>query len=273
MQFNTEEYILNADFCKSNTDTRRFHNQDNLRPSVFYNLRESALSNIFLVFDLGLVDFKEAWQFQKKVFEDVKSGLFKSALILCQHYPVVTLGRQALKENIRVCEYELKNMGIGVYKIERGGDVTYHGPGQVVAYPVFNLNWFKKDIHLYLRQLEEVIIDFLSDFGIQGSRYEGLTGVWIDGKKIASIGIAIRNWVSFHGLSINIKKDDLENFGLIRPCGMEIEMTALEKVLERELDIDNIKGNLTSKFESAFSTQYTIRNTCLPAGRAQYTIR
>lgn len=270
MQFNTEEYILNADFCKSSAkggfafgENARFTQIKYLRPSVFYNLRESALSNIFLVFDLGLVDFKEAWQFQKKVFEDVKSGLFKSALILCQHYPVVTLGRQALKENIRACEYELKNMGIDVYKIERGGDVTYHGPGQVVAYPVFNLNWFKKDIHLFLRQLEEVIIDFLSDFGIRGLRYKGLTGVWVDGKKIASIGIAIRNWITFHGLSINIKKGDLENFGLIRPCGMDIEMTALEKVLDRDIDISELKESLIQKFKTVFLIQKPLQPACL----------
>ena len=206
----------------------------------------------FKVFDLGLVDFKEAWQFQKEIFSDVKAGLIKSALILCQHYPVITLGRKAVKENVRVSEYELKNRGIQIYEIERGGDVTYHGPGQLVIYPIFNLNYLGRDIHIFLRRLEEVVIDLLSDFGIKASRFSGLTGVWVNKQKIASIGIAIRNWITFHGLSINIKKNDLDNFRLIKPCGMDIEMIALETILGRNIEIDNLKENLIYKFKDIF---------------------
>jgi lipoate-protein ligase B len=214
----------------------------------------------FKVFDLGLVDFQKAWQFQKEIFKDVKTGSFISALILCQHYPVITLGRQALRENIKISEQVLKNRGIKISEIERGGDVTYHGPGQIIAYPVFNLNYLKKDIHLFLRQLEEIVIDFLSDFGIKGQRYAGLTGVWVDTQKIASIGIAIRNWITFHGVSINIKKDDLENFRFIRPCGMDIEMVALEEILDRELDIDSLKASLINKFKDIFLMQEVLHD-------------
>ena len=209
----------------------------------------------FKVFDLGLADFAKAQAWQKKIFEEVRTGLLPSALILCQHYPVITLGRSAAKENLKVPEAELRNKGIQIYAIERGGDVTYHGPGQIVAYPIFNLGYLKKDIHLFLRQLEEVAIDFLSDFGIHGKRYSGLTGAWVDKQKIASIGIAIRHWITFHGLSINIKKDDLDNFCLIRPCGMDIEMTSLETVLGKNMAIDNLKQNLIRKFKEIFLIQ------------------
>lgn len=200
------------------------------------------------IFDLGLVDFKSTYLMQKEIFAQVKTGLITSALILCQHYPVITLGRKASKKNILASGKELETKGISVYEIERGGDVTYHGPGQLVAYPIFNLSLFKRDIHLFLRQLEEIVINFLSDFGIKGERYNGMTGVWIGKQKIASIGIAIRHWITFHGLSLNIKKDDLANFNLIRPCGLDIEMTALESVLNKVIEINQVKKCFREKF-------------------------
>lgn len=206
----------------------------------------------FKIFDLGSIDFQKAWDFQKEIFQKVKNNYFKAALILCQHYPVITVGRLGKKENIKTLLNELKNRSIHIYEIERGGDVTYHGPGQLIAYPIFNLNYLRKDIHLFLRQLEEVVIDFLSDFGIKGLRHSGLTGVWIDKQKIASIGIAIKNWITFHGVSVNIKKEDLVNFQLIKPCGMDIEMTSLETILEKDIGIDEIKKNFICKFKNTF---------------------
>lgn len=222
----------------------------------------------FKIFDLGLIDFIKAERIQNEIFSDVKAGYLESALILCQHYPVITMGRLGSKKNILLSEAELKAQRIPVYQIQRGGDVTYHGPGQLNAYPVFNLSRLKKDIHLFLRYLEKIIITLLADFGIKGLSYPGLTGVWINPvrntassdmrnnisngvykQKIASIGIGIRNWITFHGLSLNIKKDDLDNFHLIRPCGMDIEMTALENVLDQDLEIDKIKAEFILKFK------------------------
>lgn len=207
----------------------------------------------FRVIDLGLVNFQRAWNFQKELFNEVRENYLKAALIVSQHYPVITLGRLAKKENILTPEDELRKRGIYIYEIERGGDVTYHGPGQIIAYPIFNLNYLKKDIHLFLRQLEKTVIDFLADFGIQGARYAGLTGVWIGKQKISSMGIAIKNWITFHGVSINIKKNDLDNFRLIKPCGIEIEMTALETMLGRDININSAKGILINKFKNTFS--------------------
>lgn len=205
----------------------------------------------FKVFDIGLTDFKRAWDFQKEIFRDVKNGLLDCALIVCRHQPVITLGRNAKEENIKASQEELKKLGIGIYALERGGDVTYHGPGQLIAYPVFNLNYLKKDIHLFLRQLEEVIINLLSELGIKAVRRANLTGVWVNDNKIASIGIAIKNWIAFHGLSLNIKNDDLANFQLINPCGMDIKMTSLETVLDRDIEMDSVKKRLIQKFRDS----------------------
>jgi lipoate-protein ligase B len=206
----------------------------------------------FKIFDLGLVDFKYAWNFQKEIFIGVKSGSLKSAIILCRHYPVITLGRLAKNEHILASLEVLKAKGIPVYSIERAGDVTYHGPGQLIVYPILNLAYFKKDIHWFLRQLEKIIIDFLADFGIKALTYEGKTGVWIAQQKIASIGIAIKNWITFHGLSINIKRNDLAGFRMIKPCGMDIEMASLETLLKRNIIIDELKDTFINQFQESF---------------------
>lgn len=202
------------------------------------------------IFDLGLIDFKKALDFQKSVFEDVKNNKFPAAVILCQHYPVITLGRSSSKDNILAQDIELRHRGIGVQEIERGGDVTYHGPGQLVLYPILNLNHFKKDIRWFLSSLEGMSIKLLSEFGVSGKRLTGATGIWVEGKKIASIGITVRKWITYHGLAINIKKDDLDNFSLIRPCGMDIMMTSLESVLGREVEVEKIKEILTGRLQN-----------------------
>ncbi len=216
--------------------------------------------------DLGLVDFKYSWQIQHDLFNRVKDGSLHGALVICRHNPVITLGRLAKKNNILAKEEELSSMGVPVYQIERGGDVTYHGPGQITAYPIFNLQYIKKDIHYYLRQLEDVIMGMLNEFGVTGTRYRGYTGVWIKPSeaekvtqetehslcKIASIGIAIKNWITFHGLSINIKKFDLAMFNLIRPCGMNIKVTCLEDIAKQDIEMDLIKKILVQKFKENF---------------------
>lgn len=205
------------------------------------------------IFDLGLVDFKEAWDFQKKAFNDVKNGKIKLAFILCQHNPVITLGRQASIKNILIPETELKNKGIEVYAVERGGDATYHGPGQLMFYPVLNLNYFKRDIHIFLRNLESIAMQTFSEFSVATQRIKGRTGVWFKDKKIASIGIAIKNWITYHGLAMNIKEDDLSNFSLIRPCGMDIMMTSLETCSGEKISVLDIKKILTRRLQNAES--------------------
>jgi lipoyl(octanoyl) transferase len=203
-------------------------------------------------YDLGLIDYPSAWEFQKKTFQQVKNKDFNFALVSCRHYPVITLGRGAKRNNILASQEELADKRITTYPIERGGDVTYHGPGQLTIYPIFNLAYLKKDIHWFLRKLEGIIINCLADFGVEAKKQAGLTGVWAGKQKIASLGIAIKNWISFHGLSMNIGKDDLINFGLIRPCGMDIEVTSLESKLGKAVNITEIQENLIHKFEEGF---------------------
>lgn len=202
------------------------------------------------VFDLGLMSFKEGLDFQKKIFNQVKSGALSHAFILCQHKPVITLGRQASRNNIFIPKAELENKGIELYETNRGGDVTYHGPGQLMLYPIINLTLTKRDIHLFLRNLEETAIELFADLGLYTKRISGLTGVWLGDKKIASIGIAVKNWITYYGIALNIKKDDLDNFSLIRPCGMDIIMTSLESSLGRGVDISEVADILTRRLQN-----------------------
>jgi lipoyl(octanoyl) transferase len=206
----------------------------------------------FKLFDLGKIEFKEAWLLQKWIFQEIKSGVLDAALLVCRHEPVITLGRLAAKSSVLVPKDELEKRGIPVYSIERGGDATYHGPGQLTAYPIFNLNCFKRDIHFFLRQLEEVVIALNKDLHIKSYRRPGFTGVWTDVGKIASVGIAVKNWITFHGVSLNIKAEDLENFLLIRPCGMNIPMTSLETVSARKFEVDEVKEKLVGEFHNVF---------------------
>lgn len=209
----------------------------------------------FEVIDLGLIDYSKAFCLQKETLLQIRSGLKSSTLILCSHYPVITKGRNALNANLLAGKEELRKRGICVYDVERGGDITYHGPGQLIAYPVFDLNEHRKDIRLFLRNLEESALSFLKKLGIRGERRDGLTGCWIGTQKIASIGISVRNWITFHGLSINIKRNDLENFQLIRPCGLDVKMTCAEEALGKEFDIDTLKETLTESFREVFSVK------------------
>ncbi|MBL7151646.1 MAG: lipoyl(octanoyl) transferase LipB [Candidatus Omnitrophica bacterium] len=217
----------------------------------------------FRILDLGLIDYKSAWELQKETLRQVKDGRLNAALLVCSHYPVITLGRpacsagkQAERKNILISESELNLRGIKIYEVERGGDVTYHGPGQLTAYPVFNLEFLRKDIHWFLRQLEGIITGCLSQFGIDMHIRQGLTGVWAGKFKIASIGIAVKNWITFHGLSINLRKDDLANFNFIRPCGMEVRMAALENFCDKEINICRVKEDLISEFRNFYLLNY-----------------
>ena len=205
------------------------------------------------IYDLGLFGFKRARQFQKQVFAAVKYGHIEAGLIFCRHFPVITLGKSAKIVNIKEDIAELRERGIELLQTDRGGDVTYHGPGQLTVYPMLNLNYLKKDIHWYLRQLEVVAINCLCEFGVLAHARPGFTGVWAGNQKIASIGIAIRNWITFHGLSINIKDWDLQNYGLIRPCGMDVEMSSMETLLRRCISLEHVKTSLVRQFRDTLS--------------------
>ena len=182
---------------------------------------------------LGLVPYAEALARQRALAEDRIAGrLGSDALLLLEHPPVVTLGRGTRATSLPITPELLTRRGIDVYEIERGGDVTYHGPGQLVGYPIFDLGAHRKDLHWFLRQIEEALIVALARFGIRGERRASYTGVWTGGRKIASIGIHVRQWVTWHGFALNVSTD-LQPFDLIVPCGIpDVVMTSVARELD-----------------------------------------
>jgi lipoate-protein ligase B len=193
--------------------------------------------------DLGLSDYMAAYRMQCEVRDKVAEGVCENTLIITEHKSVITIGRIGSEKHI------FKTEGIEVLNIDRGGDVTYHGPGQLVAYPIFKLENETRDIHGFLRYLEEVGIDLLSKYGIEAETTPRMRGVWVKDLKIASIGIGVKKWVTYHGMAININAD-LRPFSFIKPCGIDgVKMTSLENLLKERLDIEDAKCKLRESFE------------------------
>lgn len=222
--------------------------------------------------DLGFIDYKEAWDYQEKRFNeilDVKKNNRKknrqdatlSYLLFCEHPHVYTLGKSGDKNNLLVNEDYLMSRGATFYKINRGGDITYHGPGQIVGYPILDLENFFTDIHKYLRCLEESVILTLADYGINGSRSDGETGVWIDigtknARKICALGVRSSRWVTMHGFAFNVNCD-LTYFGNIIPCGIaDKSVTSMQKELGKEVNLMEVKQKLKKHLKNIFNFQF-----------------
>lgn len=200
------------------------------------------------------VSYKEGLELQKKAFDIVNSGKTDGILLLLQHKPVITIGKSGGKENLLVSKENLDKLGIEVYETTRGGNITYHGPGQLVSYPILNLNKFNKDAHLYLRQLEEVIIRTLKEYDIKAGRKIKYTGVWVDDAKIAAIGVALRRWITKHGFSFNISVNK-DHFALINPCGItRFGICSLEDFVT-EVDYYEVMNIIKIKFQEVFNTE------------------
>ncbi|MBU1006188.1 MAG: lipoyl(octanoyl) transferase LipB [Candidatus Omnitrophica bacterium] len=201
------------------------------------------------VIDLGLTDFLEVYKLQLEMVNAVASGLSENILLITEHKPVITIGRKGSESNILRNREYLSHAGIDVINVDRGGDVTYHGPGQIVAYPIFRLENESRDIHNFLDFLEDVGGYFLEQYGLYAEKKPGLRGIWIEDRKIGSIGIGARKWVTYHGMAINIDPD-LLFFSFIRPCGLDsVKITSLRKELCRELDISDAKNKLVRAFK------------------------
>ena len=217
--------------------------------------------------DLGLIDYKEAWDYQEKRFNeilDVKKNNRKenrqdptlSYLLFCEHPHVYTLGKSGDENNLLVNEEYLKSRGATFYKINRGGDITYHGPGQIVGYPILDLDNFFTDIHKYLRYLEEAVILTLADYGIESTRSDGETGVWLDvgrekARKICALGVRSSRWVTMHGFAFNVNCD-LSYFGNIIPCGIvDKSVTSMQKELGKEVDMQEVQQKLKGSSQKA----------------------
>lgn len=223
--------------------------------------------------DLGLMDYKEAWDFQQKLFDEIveikkknrKDSTNKKTpnyFLLVEHPHVYTLGKSGNMSNLLIDETELKNKGASFYRINRGGDITYHGPGQIVGYPILDLENFFTDIHKYLRFLEEVIILTLKNYEIKGERNQGKTGVWIDTKtpfprKICAMGVRASRWVTMHGFALNVNVD-LNYFNNIIPCGLANNIvTSISKEKKiKTVDVLKIKELLKRNFLDVFQAEF-----------------
>ncbi|MGQ9816555.1 MAG: lipoyl(octanoyl) transferase LipB [bacterium] len=202
--------------------------------------------------DLGKRDYKEVWDMQRELHLKRVNGQIPNTLILVEHNPVVTIGRSGKSENIKMPIQLLKEKGIDFYHIERGGDVTFHGPGQLVGYPIFNIKEGLIGIRRFIEMIEDAIIGVLADFAIKAEKREGLIGVWTERGKICSIGIAVKRWVSFHGFALNVNTD-LRYFDLINPCGFkDIKMVSMQEILGHEIAMSEVKKKTIRNFHSIF---------------------
>jgi lipoyl(octanoyl) transferase len=196
--------------------------------------------NNCLTVDWGLIGYAEAYALQKRVEAARKSGAIEDLLLFCTHPPVITLGRSGKRENLLASEQVLRQKGVEFHATDRGGDITYHGPGQIVGYPILNLGAIRRDVAWYLRMLEEAMIRATAEFGITAGRVSLKTGIWVrtgnTEEKLAAIGVHISRWVTSHGFAYNVSTD-LRNFDLIVPCGIaDRKATSLEKLLGRNIE-------------------------------------
>ena len=200
------------------------------------------------IIDLGISEFKDTWNLQKELQEKRILGEIEDQLILVEHPAVYTLGKNASKEHILK-----RKEGVSVIQTDRGGNITFHGPGQLVGYPILDLNFYKRSITWYMRELEQLMIDVLKEYGIEGSTKKGLTGTWVKDRKIAALGVRISRWVTMHGFSLNINPD-LNYYQDIIPCGIQgYGVTSMAMIMGEEVpSMDEVKIKMVDYFENRF---------------------
>jgi lipoyl(octanoyl) transferase len=210
------------------------------------------------VYDLGMIDYGPAFELQKKAVRAMLEGKMKNTIFLLEHPPVFTIGRAGGEHNVLVSKEEREKLGITLFEVDRGGDVTYHGPGQLVGYPILHLEPWKNDVRLYVRMLEEVIIRLLADIGIQAGRKKGMTGTWVGDEKICAIGVkanrdtAHKGFITSHGFAFNIRPD-MSHFGYIVPCGItDYGVTSLYQLLGHAPDMQEMKLRWVKSFQEVF---------------------
>lgn len=235
--------------------------------------------------DLGNIDFKQAWDLQETLLNEIvdlkrknKSDIAQNLdlitagyLLLCEHPHVYTLGKSGKEDHLLIDEQQLNENRAVFYKINRGGDITYHGPGQLVGYPILNLDNFFNDIHKYMRFLEEIIIRTIAEYGLKGERIEKVTGVWLDAidekraRKICAFGVRCSRWVTMHGFALNVNTD-LNYFKNIIPCGIQDKaVTSIQQELGKEIDLNDVKEKLRKHFCDVFDVRLTTRLIEIPA--------
>jgi lipoyl(octanoyl) transferase len=211
------------------------------------------------IVDLGLIGYAEAYALQKRVVAARKAGAIEDVLLLCEHPHVITLGRNGKRENLLASEHVLQQKGVEFHATNRGGDITYHGPGQIVGYPILNLGAIRRDVVWYVRMLEEAMIRATAEFGIVADRVAGKTGIWVGSggkeEKLAAIGVHISRWVTSHGFAYNVSTD-LRNFELIVPCGIaDRKATSLEKLLGRNVEEKEVAARIANHLGKLFELE------------------
>jgi len=214
---------------------------------------EASNSRVVEVRRLGIVPYAEALALQRTLVEERRTGRVPDLLLLLQHPPVVTLGvRRDNRTHVKASDQQLAVHGIEVHEAGRGGDVTYHGPGQIVGYPILDLRPDRCDVHRYVRDLEEVMIRVCADYGVAAHRVEGMSGAWVDVEKIGAIGVRISRWITSHGFAFNVNTR-LEHFQLIVPCGIaDRGVTSLRKLLGTELSMEEVEDRIIRRFADVF---------------------
>ena len=228
---------------------------------VFTNHPSPVTSHCFTI-DLGLLPYAEAYALQKRIVAARKADAMDDVLLLCQHPHVITQGRNGKREHLLAGENILRQKGVQFFETSRGGDITYHGPGQIVGYPILNLAAIRRDVVWYVRMLEEVMLRASSDFGVTATREPGKTGIWVPhnapnspAEKLGAIGVHISRWVTSHGFAYNVSTD-LRFFDLIVPCGIaDRKATSLEKILNRAVQPSQVSAHLTKHFGEVFHSQ------------------
>lgn len=201
------------------------------------------------------IEYREAYERQKRLWSLRLSGEIPDSLLLLEHPPTFTIGKSGKLENLLLTKEALAQRGISLFFTDRGGDITYHGPGQLVVYPIIDLRNCGKDIHRYVRSLEEAVIRTLADFSIAAGRDEKHVGVWVGPEKIAAIGVGVRKWVTMHGLALNVNPN-LEHFVLINPCGiLDRGITSMTKLLGREVPMEDVAERLAGHFAEVFNAR------------------
>lgn len=216
------------------------------------------MKQVWLV-NIETMPYAEALELQRALVAARKRGELNDVLLLLEHPPVLTLGRNARDEHILASREALREMGVDVFRVERGGDVTYHGPGQLVGYPILSLKNFRQDVGWYVRSLEELMMRALADFGIASRRIEKLVGVWVAqdsaDAKIAQIGARIEEWVTYHGFALNVNPN-LAHFDLIVPCGItDKAVTTMTRVLDRPVNVRAVRESIAMRFAQVFETE------------------
>ncbi len=205
--------------------------------------------------DLGHTRYKDAWDIQKHLVGLRAEKRIPDCLLMTEHEPVITMGRATQPKNLLCSRDYLQEHGIDLFSIERGGDITFHGPGQLIVYPIIDLNERGRDLHQYLRDLEKVTISSLGELGLEAESKKGLTGVWVDNQKVAAIGVAVSRWVTYHGLALNVNPD-LDYFKLINPCGItQYPVGSVTSLLGREIDFSAIADTMAANFARVFECE------------------